>query len=241
METPDPISGKKRLMAYLLEGLMIFVAVMMGFFAESLRENISDREKEREYISSLLHNLEQDTSFLKGVIRANEEKIAGLDSLISLSYKDIADPAVRRSLYRYSNFVSYYSNFLSNDATMMQLKNSGGMQYIKRNHVADSIAFYDVIVRSLHAAEVPYSKGTSDAMDAMSEVLVFRIQYDSLYFKNGVPADKDLPMLSTDPQKLEVFYNKVSIERGWTQNYLNQLQRNFQYPVRLIEMLKEEY
>jgi hypothetical protein len=78
-------------------------------------------------------------------------------------------------------------------------------------------------------------------MDAMSDVLVFRILYDSTYFKNGVPLDKDLPMLSTDPQKLEVFYNKVSIERGWTQNYLNQLQRELRYPVRLIEMLKEEY
>jgi hypothetical protein len=241
METPHPISEKKGFKAYLFEGLMIFVAVMMGFFAESLRENISDKQKEREYISSLLHNLEQDTTFLKGVIRDNQKKIAGLDSLISLPYKDIRDPAVRRLLYRYSNFVSYYSIFLSNDATMMQLKNSGGLQYIKRNHVADSIAFYDVVVRSLEAAEVPYSKSTSDAMDAMSEVLVFRIQYDSSYFKNGVPANKDLPMLSTDPQKLEVFYNKVSIERGWTQNYLNQLQSKLQYPVRLIGMLKEEY
>lgn len=241
METPYPISEKKRFKAYLLEGLMIFVAVMMGFFAESLRENISNKEKEREYISSLLHNLGQDTTFLKGAIRDNQKKIAGLDSLISVSYKDITDPAVRRLLYRYSNSVSFYSIFLSNDATMMQLKNSGGMQYIKRSHVADSIAFYDVVVRSLQAAEVPYSKSTSDAMDAMSEVLVFRIQYDSSYFKKGVPTEKDLPMLSTDPQKLEVFYNKVSIERGWTQNYLNQLQRELQYPVRLIELLKEEY
>ena len=241
METPHPISEKKRFKAYLLEGLMIFVAVMMGFFAESLRESISNKEKEREYISSLLHNLEQDTTFLKGVIRDNQKKIAGLDSLISVSYKDITDPAVRRLLYRYSNFVSFYSIFLSNDATMMQLKNSGGMQYIKRSHVADSIAFYDVVVRSLQAAEVPYSKSTSDAMDAMSEVLVLKIQYDSSYFKKGVLTEKDLPMLSTDPQKLEVFYNKVSIERGWTQNYLNQLQSKLQYPVRLIEMLNEEY
>src|SRR5688572_28440301 len=84
METPHPVSEKKRFKTYLLEGLMIFVAVMMGFFAESLRENISNKEKEREYISSLLHNLEQDTTFLKGVIRDNQKKIAGLDSLISI-------------------------------------------------------------------------------------------------------------------------------------------------------------
>jgi hypothetical protein len=34
---------------YLLEYLMIFLAVMTGFFAESYREHLSERSKEYEY------------------------------------------------------------------------------------------------------------------------------------------------------------------------------------------------
>src|SRR5471030_2534971 len=39
---------------YLLEGLMIFLAVFMGFIAESLREHIGDRERETLYMESLV-------------------------------------------------------------------------------------------------------------------------------------------------------------------------------------------
>src|SRR5450432_3174575 len=34
---------------YLLEGLMIFLAVTMGFFAENLREHISESNRENEF------------------------------------------------------------------------------------------------------------------------------------------------------------------------------------------------
>src|SRR5688572_25428706 len=60
--------NKKRLKDYLLEGLMIFVAVTLGFFAESIRENMNDRKKEREYVASLISNLEKDTAQFKSVI-----------------------------------------------------------------------------------------------------------------------------------------------------------------------------
>src|SRR5882762_10075503 len=41
-----PNVEKKNFKEYLLEGLMIFLAVTMGFFAESLRENIANHERE---------------------------------------------------------------------------------------------------------------------------------------------------------------------------------------------------
>jgi hypothetical protein len=47
-----PNVEKKSFKEYFLEFLMIFLAVTMGFFAESIRENISNHEREKEYISS---------------------------------------------------------------------------------------------------------------------------------------------------------------------------------------------
>src|SRR4051812_47374154 len=54
---------------YLLEGLMIFVAVTMGFFAESLREHIARNEKERQVIESLMSGIKKDTAKLGDLIR----------------------------------------------------------------------------------------------------------------------------------------------------------------------------
>jgi len=43
---PDLHHKKKNFKEYFLEFLMIFLAVTLGFFAESIRENISNHHKE---------------------------------------------------------------------------------------------------------------------------------------------------------------------------------------------------
>src|SRR5688500_3809074 len=106
MEQHQTNTEKKRFKTYLLEGLMIFIAVMLGFFAESLREDKGDKKKEREYINSLVNNLEQDSLLLAEAINYNKGKIASLDSLISLSHQNLKNPRTKQLLYRYSRMVS---------------------------------------------------------------------------------------------------------------------------------------
>ena len=65
---PDVHHKRKNFKEYFLEFLMIFLAVTMGFFAESFREHLVDIKKEKEYIVSLKEDLLTDTSILTGVI-----------------------------------------------------------------------------------------------------------------------------------------------------------------------------
>lgn len=233
--------GNRKFKDYLSEGLMIFVAVTMGFFAESLRESIYISEREHHYINSLIDDLKQDQVSLNETIRENQGKVSLLDSLLSLSGQGSRASRDRSLLYRYSqNSVSFYSGFLSTDATMMQLKNAGGLQYISSHYVADSIANYDVVIRNVYGAEAEYAKATKDAMDAASEILIFKVRNDPGYFKNGVYSNK-VPLLTTDPVKMEIFFNKIWIERGSTQNYIVNLQNALPYTTRLIQLLKKEY
>ena len=239
---PDIHHNNKKFREYFLEFLMIFFAVTMGFLAESLRENMGDKEKEKEYISSLISNLKQDTANLNNTILDNRKKDKGLDSLIFLSFKNLAEPANRQQLYNYtSKYVSFYSAFLSDDATMLQLKNSGGLRYIKHTHVADSIAQYDLEMRNIYAAEDPYIKAGSAAVDAAQELLISTWFEDTTYFKNDKFTNKELPLLTSDPQKIRIFFNKISYERGWTRNYVYSLAETLPYTTRLIAFLKKEY
>lgn len=59
---------KKKWTEYLLEFLMLFIAVTLGFFAENVRENLSNREKEKAIIASLKEDLIKDTSQLNYLI-----------------------------------------------------------------------------------------------------------------------------------------------------------------------------
>jgi len=234
-------ANKKRFKDYLLEGLMIFLAVTLGFFAESLRENMNDRKKEREYVASLISNLEQDTAQFKRVIKANQRKIAGLDRLLLLKGAEMKADAKRLLYQSYGPYVSYVAIFLSNDATMIQLKNSSGLQYIKRAHIADSILLYDMVVRGIYASDEPYQESVKDVIDEMANVMVFRMAEDTSFYKDGLYTAKELPLLTGEAKELEILFNKISISRGWANNYLDKLERFYPYSVRLLKLLKEEY
>lgn len=234
--------GRKPLGAYLLEGLMIFIAVTLGFLAENLRENLSSRQREAEYIKSLITQLEQDTLRLTESILENERKMSGLDSLLALPLTEINTSRTKYLLYKYFQMhLTYHSAFTSNDATMLQLKYSGGFLYIKHYGIADSIAYYDQGVRELYAAQVHYAKAIDDATEALTEILNFRALDDTLYFKNGDYTGMNPPLVSTDHQKLEIVFNKIWLSRGWTKNYVDHLRQLYPYTLRLIKLLKKEY
>ena len=52
---------KKNFKEYLLEGLMIFLGVTMGFIAESLREHINDGTRANEFAVSMSTDLQEVT------------------------------------------------------------------------------------------------------------------------------------------------------------------------------------
>jgi hypothetical protein len=59
-----PEVEKKGFKEYILEGLMIFIAVMMGFIAESIRENITNGEHAKKLTTQLMRDLKNDTTSL---------------------------------------------------------------------------------------------------------------------------------------------------------------------------------
>lgn len=60
---------------------MIFLAVTMGFFAESVREHIRDKKHIKQLTTSLVSELKHDTSQLDFLIIANERRRRKIDNL----------------------------------------------------------------------------------------------------------------------------------------------------------------
>jgi hypothetical protein len=239
---PANHGGKKRLKDYLQEGLMIFVAVVMGFLAENVREGIGNREKEKQYMRSYIKNLQQDSTILQRNIFDNNRKITYLDSLISFSRKDISTVPNRVAFYYFCvRTVGYYSEFSNNDATFLQLTYSGGLRLIRKDHVADSIAEYAARLKNIIGAEGLYEKATDAASMAAQEVLDYTIIYDSTYYKQERPTGVFIPLISEDKQKLKLLFNKISFERTATQNYVRELSSLQPFLAGFIAYLKERY
>ena len=138
---------RKKWTHYLWEFLMLFLAVFCGFLAENLREHLIEHKREKQFIQSLVHDIEMDTIRLNYIMAGRNRRELRMDSLSRLI--NLPEPAP------YSRYI-YYLNasatrgiglrFIPNDGTMQQLKNAGNLRLIRDPAVRDSITAYDVAV-----------------------------------------------------------------------------------------------
>ena len=145
---PHHVTHKKKWGEYLLEFIMLFLAVFLGFSAENLRERITEHKIEKEYIHSLVEDLKSDTLQSNEILILLNSRSAGVDSVITaLSSPGIIENS--NNAYRLWSKNIGFPDFISNDRTIQQLKNSGGLRLI-RNAVSDSIMKYDQIIRDFN-------------------------------------------------------------------------------------------
>jgi hypothetical protein len=118
---------------YLLEGLMIFVAVMMGFIAENIREGITNREHVKELVSQLVQDLKDDTSQLNK-INKNETEIfnanTDLMKLLQQPLKDVKMERLQELIVNSHSLWMFYPSTgaraaIKNEIHLKQFSNSG--------------------------------------------------------------------------------------------------------------------
>ena len=87
--TADPGGhrGRKKWAHYFFEFLMLFLAVFAGFLAENWREHIVERKREKEYIRSMIEDLDRDTTELSLDNSIRKEAVLMYDSVITLLNK----------------------------------------------------------------------------------------------------------------------------------------------------------
>jgi hypothetical protein len=137
-----PEVEKKGFKEYILEGLMIFLAVTMGFFAESLREHISDNNKEKEYIRSFAEDLKKDTAALQYSMRRLNNDVKCCDSIIRLYATNKLTQKPDLLVLRMSFAAGHSVDVFFNDRTSSQLKGTGSMRLIRNKAIADSMLKY---------------------------------------------------------------------------------------------------
>ena len=73
---------------YLLEGLMIFLAVSMGFIAENIREHISEQNKKKELLEIVSQDFSKDLEQLKYHENFAKEKLELCNKVIKYFDRD---------------------------------------------------------------------------------------------------------------------------------------------------------
>lgn len=137
-----PHVEKKRFKEYFFEFLMIFLAVTLGFFAENIRERITEHERAKEYAKSFVGDIEIDTGELNRGLQQTRFLIESIDSITSISSRWDKRPVVPGDFYFYSRFVSYTYTIDWSRSTIDQLIQSGNLRYFKNKDLVGEINYY---------------------------------------------------------------------------------------------------
>ena len=139
---PHHVTHKKQWGEYLLEFVMLFLAVYLGFVAENYRETLSERHHEKQYMESMLTDLREDTTEIKKSITSAMKTMAYEDSVIYYLYKSPPVDTLPASFLDFDGHALLRLNVVFNEATAQQLKNSGNMRLIENTSLARKISIY---------------------------------------------------------------------------------------------------
>jgi|HubBroStandDraft_2_1064218.scaffolds.fasta_scaffold73549_2 hypothetical protein len=161
---PDLHHQKKPWKEYLLEGLMIFIAVMMGFIAENIREDITNNQHAHELTAQLVADLKADTSHLEKVIDEQTKIREANDSLITL----LQQPLATADLNRIQRLIITSHNlwaFHPAGGAIGAIKNELHLKQFAHSQLISHIADYEGNIDLLHTAQDIYLQYQHNMLD----------------------------------------------------------------------------
>jgi len=242
-----PHVEKKNFKEYFLEFLMIFLAVTLGFFAESLREHLVNFKKEKEYIITLKEDLLTDTSSLSHLIPRAQLQLDKLDSLCILlnlaANKNTYD--IHRLYYLNFRYSFGLILFQQNERTISQIKSTGAFNLIENKACKDSITFYyNFYDGAIKPEAVDVENWMTDA-NKMSQKIFDYSLIKTFGFRGGADIflNDSLPLklISTDSILLKEYMNKVRSLMMMLDSQLSLETSQFDNARKLISLLNKEY
>ena len=233
---------KKNWKNYFWEFLMLFLAVFCGFLAEYQLEHKIERDREKQYIKSMVDDLKTNNTRLEIVINLNKRQLTGLDSLLQNIYQTpYNDSTLRTMYYLKDKYTSKNNNVSFSKGTISQLKNSGGLRLIRKRAVVDSIYTYefltDGIEKQADANIYINQKLFEVSVKLFDGELDFGLDQSNLI----LTSNNKFKLLTTDQKIIKEYANIVKFRKRVLQNYLRQL-INLQNKIpETIEFLEKEY
>ncbi len=193
---------RKRFIHYLWEFLMLFLAVFCGFLAENFREHTIEQKREKQYISSLVKDVELDIASLKLSSDIKKKYCNYFDSVVFLLKQN--NPATRNDLYFYARHLARITEFEYHDRTIQELKSTGSLRLIHDRRAADSITIYDneIVKVILNQQEIERQQRSDFLANQIGKIFNGYIWNDMVDNKGTISHTSGNPELATTNQQL---------------------------------------
>ena len=240
---PDSYRDKrKKWTHYFWEFLMLFLAVFCGFLAEYQLEHKIEKNREKQYMHSMIKDLNTDLANMSLTLAEKETMIKIGDSITQIFILGNQDQRTGKVYYYARNFSTLKNLFLMTDGTLRQLKNSGGLRLIRKFNIVDSLQSYDNIYQQFIVTqenEVDYLMQYRDMMGKIFDVKVFDGMvktYPDVLMPEGNP-----PLFGTDKQQINDYLLKIHLLKRTKLAEIYYLEQLRYKATNLLSLIKKEY
>jgi len=248
---PHHPTHKKKWSEYIIEFVLLFTAVFLGFIAENIREHAVEQNRAKEFSASLVQDLQSDIIKINNQTKTIGFYIAVADSLLKLSKTKLEGRNASQFSF-YSRFTYWTEHVSWNRSTFEQIKNSGSLRYFTNVDLMKKLLEYNAIVNNINS-EVENNKIRGNMLlTSLNSIIDPQLHQDlSQYFL------ATLDTMSTKTKESFFSYKTGSLEnkREKIMEMLNMVivnQRNHESRVdyfgqssllaaELIDTLKKEY
>jgi hypothetical protein len=239
---PDLHHKKKNFKEYFLEFLMIFLAVTLGFFAESIRENISNHHKEIKYMESLVDDLKSDTTETDIAIKTWKRYNTDTDSLLFFLKQDMDQANINKMYGLLSKDFFHFDLFKYNDKTIEELKSSGDFRLIKKESIANKIMSYDLDMKYILIQE----QDVKDLMIISKNIEAKVFDFSQMDFKDNRKLDfihENMPrsLITNDKQIIDEYFNKLWIFHTLAEGHEKLFENEKAAAATLLKNIQQEY
>ena len=236
-----PHSEGKRLKHYLFEFFMLFLAVFCGFLAENQREHYVDKRHEKQFMVSLIKDLELDTIQLNRIEKFRMDRLTDIDSL-TIFFSTSDHTSIPLNKYTQIRLLLGSMNFFQNSGTLDQLKNSGGLRLIHNRSIVDSIEAYDqqvkrIIVRDRYESDLGL-ENIQLVGKLFQNSVALKIRVDTMLLGKKISAGQDIPI---NGQYLDEYLNHLMTFRDLIKSNLGVQIIIKNRAINLIALIKKEY
>ena len=150
MEVHHPHShkGPKKIKEYFFEGLMIFIAVTLGYAAENLREHAVETKKAVKSVRNLYKDVLADSAKFQSSVDARNRQDSCFRLVDDLYQKNLLQDSIAL-LYQAHKYMSYRQLPIINTLALEQIKNTGIINFIEDDSLKTMIQIYDQDGRNL--------------------------------------------------------------------------------------------
>jgi hypothetical protein len=248
IQHPHHVTHKKKWSEYLIEFIMLFLAVFLGFLTENFREHHIEKERAKQYIKSFYGDLRTDTARISFYTNFDNVKLAALDNLAAC-YDTISKNTKETSclLDVIKNSV-INRPFMMTERTLNQLFNAGGFRLLQKQD-ADSIIAYQKEFNNFHDFQTTIFQEAQDnvrntfnlLVDFKANAQMFKPQNTRL-ITTFDDTDITHPLLfSGDKVLLNKYFNELQLYYRITYNHRGMLLTLKENQIRLIKYFENKY